>query len=73
MSVTRTGGFTIGFRRMGSAWQKDLSALCQWAKANEFGAIDLGRDGDAAAKAAVAAGITSVEEILRVVPPETGR
>ena len=57
MSVTRTGGFTIGFRRMGSEWQKDLPALIAWAKANDFGAIDLARDGDAAGKAVVAAGL----------------
>jgi len=56
MSVTRTGGFTIGFRRFGSPWQKDISALIDWAKANEFGAMDLSRDpGDA--KAVVQAGL----------------
>lgn len=57
MSVTRTGGFTIGFRRMGCEWQKDLAALISWAKANDFGAIDLGRDGDVTGKAVVAAGL----------------
>jgi sugar phosphate isomerase/epimerase len=57
MSVTRTGGFTIGFRRMGSEWQKDLGRLIGWARENGFGAIDLGRDGDKMAKTVIAAGL----------------
>lgn len=57
MSTTRTGGFAIGFRRGGSVWQKDLGALLKWAKANAFGAIDLGRDGDRAAGDVAAAGL----------------
>jgi sugar phosphate isomerase/epimerase len=41
---TRTGNFAIGFRRGWSDWQKnDLGKLAQWAKANEFEGIDLGR------------------------------
>jgi sugar phosphate isomerase/epimerase len=40
---TRTGGFAIGFRRMGSPWQKDLKALCEWARTQGFEAIDLPR------------------------------
>ncbi len=51
MFVTRTGNFPIGFRRGGSPWQQDLSALAQWAKKNGLGVIDLGRD---AAEIAVA-------------------
>ncbi len=38
---TRTGGFAIGLRRMGSAWQKDLKGLCEWSKAQGFEALDL--------------------------------
>ena len=57
MSATRTGGFTIGFRRGGSEWQQDLGAVLRWAKANQFGAIDLGRDGDKAAMDVVGAGL----------------
>jgi sugar phosphate isomerase/epimerase len=40
---TRTGGFPIGFRRGGGEWQRDLGVLAQWAKENEFEAIDLGK------------------------------
>lgn len=43
MFTTRTGNFPIGFRRGGSDWQKDVSALTGWARDNGFGAIDLGR------------------------------
>ncbi len=57
MSKTRTGGFPIGFRRGWSAWQKDLEALIQWAKANEFEAIDLGNDGDSAGAKVKGAGL----------------
>jgi sugar phosphate isomerase/epimerase len=57
MSVTRTGGFTIGFRRTGAAWQKDLPALIQWARETGFSAIDLGRDGDKSAEALARSGL----------------
>lgn len=40
---TRTGQFAIGFRRGWSDWQRDLSALAQWAKESGFEAMDLGR------------------------------
>ncbi len=43
MFSTRTGDFPIGFRRGGSAWQKDVSSLLGWARDNDFAAIDLGR------------------------------
>jgi len=41
--ATRTGNLPIGFRRGGSAWQKNLPALAKWAKAGGFDRIDLGR------------------------------
>lgn len=41
--TTRTGGFAIGFRRMGSPWQQDLPALARWAKEAGFEIIDLRR------------------------------
>jgi sugar phosphate isomerase/epimerase len=44
MLVTRTGSFPIGFRRGWSDWQKDLPSTLEWAKANDLGVIDLGRD-----------------------------
>ena len=43
MFTTRTGNFPIGFRRGGSGWQKEISALISWARDNEFAALDLGR------------------------------
>jgi len=42
--ATRTGNFPIGFRRIGSEWQKkDLKALAQWARSSGFDHIDLNR------------------------------
>ena len=55
-STTRTGKFTIGFRRFGG-WQKELAPLIAWAKENRFGAIDLGRDGDSTSAQVIAAGL----------------
>jgi len=52
MSKTRTGGFGIGFRR-GGGWQKDLNAVIEWAKANDFECIDV-RGADAVAQTAAA-------------------
>ena len=40
---TRTGNFTIGFRRGGTEWQKNLASQAKWAKQAGFDAIDLGR------------------------------
>ena len=39
---TRTGGFSIGFRRGWSGWQRDLGSLAHWASESGFEAIDLG-------------------------------
>ena len=58
MLLTRTGSFPIGFRRGGSDWQKDLYGLIRWAKENDLGVIDLGRDADETAKTVVDAGLT---------------
>ncbi len=41
---TATGGFPIGFRRLGTDWQKSTSTLANWAVRNGFGFVDLGRD-----------------------------
>ena len=77
MSATRTGGFTIGFRRGGSEWQKDLGAVLRWAKANDFGAIDLGRDGDKAATDVAGAGLrvgsVDLAEWQGMISPDTAR
>jgi sugar phosphate isomerase/epimerase len=40
---TRTGSFTIGFRRGGTNWQKDIKSLAGWAKTSGFEAVDLGK------------------------------
>ena len=40
---TRTGNFSIGFRRGGAAWQQDLGGLAKWGSEMGFEAIDLGR------------------------------
>jgi sugar phosphate isomerase/epimerase len=47
---TRTGGYSIGFRRGSGAWQQDLAALIEWAKANDLSVIDLTTDGDEGSK-----------------------
>jgi sugar phosphate isomerase/epimerase len=56
MSTTRTGGFSIGFRRMGG-WQSDLDALIEWTKGSGFGAVDLGGDGPEAGGTVLDAGL----------------
>jgi len=38
---TRTGNFSIGFRRGGGEWQKNLASQAAWAKSAGFDAIDL--------------------------------
>lgn len=55
--ATRTGGYPIGFRRAGSEWQRDLSALAKWAAENHFDAIDLGRVGAEDVRILKAAGL----------------
>ena len=54
---TRTGNFPIGFRRGGGEWQKDLTALLQWANDNELEVIDLTRDAAALVGQTEAAGL----------------
>lgn len=56
MSATRTGSFPIGFRRGGTAWQKDLNGLIAFAKSAGLEFIDLNRDADSAGKAVLQAG-----------------
>lgn len=57
MSTTRTGKFPIGFRRGGSAWQKDLSAVIAFAKQADFSGLDLCTDGDTAGQEVLDAGL----------------
>lgn len=54
---TRTGGFSIGFRRGVGEWQKDLDALLQWMKDVQLEVLDLGRDADQISSTVVNAGV----------------
>jgi sugar phosphate isomerase/epimerase len=54
---TRTRNFPIGFRRSGSAWQRDLPALLQWARDNGLSGVDLGRDADQTGQRVLDAGL----------------
>jgi sugar phosphate isomerase/epimerase len=55
--ITKTGGFTIGFRRGWSDWQKEPVGLINWAQTNGFGAIDPTDDGDTWSRKAVDSGL----------------
>lgn len=75
---TRTGRWPIGFRRRNtSSWQKDLSSLIEWARANDLEAIDLERDGDRGAGAVIEAGLAigSVDllEEKAMLSPDRGK
>jgi sugar phosphate isomerase/epimerase len=54
---TRTGSIGIGFRRGWSEWQKDIKAIIDFAKAQDFNCIDLGRNGDEDAAAVLDSGL----------------
>jgi sugar phosphate isomerase/epimerase len=54
---TRTGSFSLGFRRGGSDWQNDLERLIAWALENDLEVLDLGPDGDQSAKLVTDAGL----------------
>ncbi|MGC9468256.1 MAG: sugar phosphate isomerase/epimerase family protein [Anaerolineae bacterium] len=74
---TRIGGFPIGFRRGGSSWQRDLTALVAWAKAHDLEVIDLGKDADETAEAVVEAnlivGSVDLPEARGMISPDKGR
>jgi len=57
IAKTRTGGFPIGFRRMGFESHQDLPALLTWAASENLGIIDLGRDADQTAPIAIKHGL----------------
>ncbi|MDQ3248138.1 MAG: sugar phosphate isomerase/epimerase [Chloroflexota bacterium] len=54
---TRTGHFPIGFRRGGTAWQKDLKALIAWTQQNGLEVIDLGKEGSQIGQTVLDAGL----------------
>jgi sugar phosphate isomerase/epimerase len=74
---TRTGGFSLGFRRVGSAWQKDLDATIEWAKGNDLEVIDLRKDGDQSVKRVIEAGLrigsVDLPEWEAMISPDPGR
>jgi sugar phosphate isomerase/epimerase len=64
-ATTRTGNISIGFRRLGSAWQKGTDTIVAWALENHFGVIDLNKasEGDLARISASGLRIGSVDLI----------
>ncbi len=54
---TRTGGFSIGWRRRNYDWEKDLDGMIAWAKASDLEVIDVGKDGETSAKTVLEAGL----------------
>ena len=54
---TRTGNFSLGFRRGASDWQQDLGDLIAWALENDLEAVDLRRDGDRSGGRVIDAGL----------------
>jgi len=73
-SVTRTGGFPIGFRRL-RGWQQDLKTTIAWAKENRFGVIDLGGDAAEIAADVIAAGLrigsADLPDMRGMISPDT--
>src|SRR4051812_29163790 len=74
---TKTGGFSIGFRRGGGDWQRQFSTLATWAKSNGFAAIDLGRltadDAKALAAAGLRLGTADLLQFGEITHPDTGK
>ncbi len=74
---TRTGGFPLGFRHVGSSWAKDTEALIAWIKENEIEVIDLKRDADVAARPFVDAGLVigsiDLPDDKGMISPDAGR
>jgi sugar phosphate isomerase/epimerase len=74
---TRTGGFPLGFRLVGSGWTKDSASLIGWMKENGAEVIDLRRDSDTAARPFVEAGIhvgsIDLLEDKGMISPDRGR
>jgi sugar phosphate isomerase/epimerase len=74
---TRTGDFSIGFRRGWSDWQQNLAELLGWAQSRDLGVIDLGRDGDQTIKSALEVGLRVGSVDLRLwqemISPDKGK
>lgn len=76
MLKTRTGNYPIGFRRGWSDWQKDLSGMIKWAKANNLACIDIGRDADVIGQQILDAGLKlgsiDLKEWQGMISPDKG-
>lgn len=74
---TRTGGFPLGFRHVGSGWTRETEALIAWIKENEIEVIDLKRDADVTAKPFVDAGLVigsiDLPDEKGMISPDAGR
>jgi sugar phosphate isomerase/epimerase len=74
---TRTGGFPLGFRRLGAAWARDSETLIAWIHENNVEVIDLSRDADVALKPFVAAGVligsVDLADGKGMISPDAGR
>ena len=77
MLSTRTGTFPIGFRRGGSAWQNDLSALAGWARDNQMQVIDItgnpGPGWKAVSQAGLRIGTADALDWKGLLSPDAGR
>jgi sugar phosphate isomerase/epimerase len=70
--------FSIGFRRLGSPWQKDLNAVCRFAKENGFEFLDIGPELPEVVKEILARGLgVGTVDLLRpwdaLASPDTGK
>ena len=74
---TRTGSFPIGFRRGWSQWQKDLPALCSWAKSADFQSLDLNvataADMSTVTNAGLAIGSVDLLSLGDITHPDAGK
>jgi len=74
---TRTGEFSIGFRRGNSAWQKDLAALLAWSITNDLHVIDLNREGSKIVPVVINKGMTvgsvDLPDVKGMISSDDGR
>ena len=74
---TRTGGFPLGFRHVGSDWTRETEVLIAWIKDNEIEVIDLKRDADVTVKPFVDAGLVigsiDLPDDKGMISPDAGR
>jgi sugar phosphate isomerase/epimerase len=76
--ATRTGSFSIGFRRAGVEWQKDLPKLAAWAKQAGYDVIDFthratAEDFSALKSAGLRVGSVDLLDFGQVMSNDTGK